>query len=164
MRLDDRDGHGRYGVVDEDDDGLLCSECGWRGRHLGLHAYRAHGLTAAQYKERHGLRRSKGLVADSIRVALRTRAVDQYPTRIAFQVARNPAQASRTRRQLARPVAAEAAASRDQRMAAMARSSRLGTVVVCGYCGCEFCPLVSARRRRFCSRSCASKFNRTRYG
>lgn len=23
-----------------------CHECGWRGPHLGLHAYRAHGMTS----------------------------------------------------------------------------------------------------------------------
>lgn len=56
------DGHGLFGVLDEDVDGLLCHICGWRGPHLGLHAYKGHGMRARQYKLEHGLRRSKGLV------------------------------------------------------------------------------------------------------
>ena len=43
------DGHGLFGVLDEDADGLLCHICGWRGSHLGLHAYKGHGMRARQY-------------------------------------------------------------------------------------------------------------------
>lgn len=160
MRLGEPDGLGRYGVVDEDDDGLLCAECDWRGVHLGLHAYRAHGLTAAEYKQRHGLRRSRGLVAAPTRDRLIAHGVAQYPSRTKLQEVRDPAEASEARLRLGRPVAAEAAKRRDERMAALAQSSRLGTVVVCLQCSAEFCPLVSAKRRKFCSRSCASKHNR----
>lgn len=127
------------------------------GVHLGLHAYRAHGLTAAEYKQRHGLRRSRGLVAAATREAIRASATTQYPSRVKLRALRDPAAATQARLQLALPVAAEAAVERDQRMAQLARSARLGTVVVCAHCAAEFCPLTSARRRRFCSRSCASK-------
>lgn len=160
VRLGDLDGHGRYGIVDEGPDGCLCAECGWRGAHLGVHAYRAHGLTAAEYKQRHGLRRSRGLVASATRDAIRANAEAQYPSRTKLHIMRNPAAATAARQRLALPVAAAAADERDRRMAELARSARLGTVVICGYCRVEFCPLASAKRRRFCSRSCASKYNR----
>ncbi|MBA2694616.1 MAG: MucR family transcriptional regulator, partial [Actinobacteria bacterium] len=52
---------GRFGVVDETADGLLCHECGRRFIHLGLHVYKAHGVTANEYRVAHGLRR-RGLV------------------------------------------------------------------------------------------------------
>ncbi len=56
------DGHGRFGMLDEDDEGLLCHECGHRFQHLGLHVWKAHGLTAREYRMAHGLLRSRGLV------------------------------------------------------------------------------------------------------
>lgn len=160
MKVGDPDGHGQYGVLDEDEGGCLCAECGWRGVHLGLHAYRAHGLTAAEYKQRHGLRRSKGLVATGTRETLRLNAAIQYPTNVRMRALRDPDEATRARRRLALPLSAEAANERDRRIAALGRASRRGTVVVCTECGVEFCPLVGASRRRFCTRSCASKSNR----
>ncbi len=50
MRVGERDGYGRYGMLDETSDGLLCHECGQRFTHLGLHVYRRHGMTAAAYR------------------------------------------------------------------------------------------------------------------
>jgi predicted transcriptional regulator len=49
-------------VLDEDDAGLLCHECGHRFQHLGLHVWEAHGPTAREYRMAHGLLRSRGLV------------------------------------------------------------------------------------------------------
>lgn len=58
------DGHGRFGIVDTDKDGLLiCHECGAAWKHLATHARAAHGLVAATYREKHGLGRSRRLVA-----------------------------------------------------------------------------------------------------
>jgi len=54
-QVGDPDGFGVFGVVDVDGDGVLCHECGRRFTHLGLHAWRGHGITSAQYRERHGL-------------------------------------------------------------------------------------------------------------
>ena len=42
----ERDGFGQYGVIDENDDGLLCHECGFRYTHLGLHSAKSHDLLA----------------------------------------------------------------------------------------------------------------------
>lgn len=58
------DGHGRFGILDTDEDGLLlCHECGDSWKHLATHARAAHGLLAAAYREKHGLGRSRRLVA-----------------------------------------------------------------------------------------------------
>lgn len=54
----DPSGHGRYGVLDGDDTGLICHECGERFISLGQHAQRTHQLTADEYRERHGIRGS----------------------------------------------------------------------------------------------------------
>lgn len=61
------DGVGWYGVLTETPAGLLCHECGWEGTHLGLHAYKSHGLRAIDYKRRHGLRLSQGLIVAAVR-------------------------------------------------------------------------------------------------
>jgi hypothetical protein len=61
--------------------------------HLGLHAWRGHGMPSRAYREAHGRKARTG-------------------------------------------------------------TGRLGTEVVCGECGAVFCPLDSARRRLFCTRSC----------
>jgi predicted transcriptional regulator len=50
-------------VLEEQPGGLVCHECGRTFPSLGLHAYRGHGMTAAQYRERHGLQRTAGLAA-----------------------------------------------------------------------------------------------------
>jgi len=63
MRVGEVDGHGRYAVLDTDNEGrLLCHECGRWWQHLGTHAFGAHGLTAAQYRQAHGLGATTRLV------------------------------------------------------------------------------------------------------
>lgn len=66
------DGYGRYGILDTDDDGLLiCHECGQPWKHLATHARAAHGLLAADYRARHGLARSRALVAPAVSTRMR---------------------------------------------------------------------------------------------
>lgn len=158
MQYGDPDGHGHYGILDVTADGLLCHECGWRGAHLGLHSWKAHGITASAYRERHGLRRSKGLVAADLHQKMSAGSAERLPA--ALVQARDPQRATSIRLAKKRPVSAEAAADRDRRMAELARASRKGTVVICHECQAAFCPLRAATRRRFCSRSCAAKHNR----
>lgn len=79
MQYGDPDGHGRYGILDVTADGLLCHECGWRGAHLGLHSWKAHGITASAYRERHGLRRSKGLVAADLHQKMSAGSAERLP-------------------------------------------------------------------------------------
>lgn len=57
LQVGDQDGFGTFGVVDETADGLLCHECGRRFTHLGLHVYKAHEMSAAEYRQSHGLGR-----------------------------------------------------------------------------------------------------------
>ncbi|MFC6706773.1 MucR family transcriptional regulator [Flexivirga alba] len=158
MNIGDPDGHGRYGVLDEDSDGLLCHECGRRFAHLGVHAWKGHGLTASEYRQAHGLARSRGLVASGTRDAIIDNARRSFSTKRRFAAARDPAAATSAR------LASGAGMSPAGLAASRARpgQGRRGTVVVCGWCGAEFCPLSSATRRRFCSKSCASRATRRR--
>lgn len=60
-------GAGRWGVLDENEDGLLCHECGKRFQSLAAHAQLAHSISAAEYKEAYGLPRSTRLVTRRLR-------------------------------------------------------------------------------------------------
>lgn len=156
----DIDGYGRYGVLAIVDGLLECHDCGWLGEHLGLHAYRAHGMTAREYRTVHGLKRSTGLIAPELRERMSAiRVANPNPL---LAATRDPAKATQARLAQGSPVSAAAAADRDARMAAAGPGRRLGIVVTCGWCGSQFCPLKGARRRRYCSRSCASTANRAR--
>lgn len=161
MQVGDEDGHGRYGVLDEDADGLLCHECGRRFTHLGLHVYKAHGLTAKEYRAEHGLGR-RGLVAEATRLTIADNARERLPRNSLFVQRRDPARAAAAR--LAAGSVFSPAGLEAMRRASTGQGARqrLGTVVACEQCGLEFCPLTGAKRRRFCSRSCASKYNRAR--
>ena len=162
MRVGDVDGHGLFGVLDETADGLLCHDCGWRGQHLGLHAYRAHGRSAASYRIAHGLKRTRGLVGAATRAVIKENATRRYtsPTGAAFRRARDPQAAALVRLAQALPPSPEAAAARDAAVARTGRSTRIPRVVTCGWCTVQFCPLRASKRRRFCSRSCASRQTR----
>lgn len=161
MIVGDHDGYGHFGVLDEDADGLLCHECGRRFTHLGLHAYRAHALTAGEYREAHGLARSRGLVANPTREAITENAKRTFKSKPKFIRARDPAAAT-----AARLASTTTTMSPEGLAASRARPGRgrRGTVVVCAWCGAQFCPLTAARKRRFCSRRCAGKAARADRG
>lgn len=67
QRLGKPDGAGLFGVLDENDEGILCHECGKRFRSLGNHTVMAHDLTAAEYKDKHGIPRKKSLASRAFR-------------------------------------------------------------------------------------------------
>ena len=90
------DGHGLFGLLDEDAEDS-CAICGWRGPHLGLHAYKGHGMSARQYKLEHGLRRSKGLVATAVLEKLVEHGTAQMPSRTGLIAARDPKRATAVR-------------------------------------------------------------------
>ena len=71
MQVGEPDGYGRYGIVDETGEGILCHTCGKRYRHLVTHLSMAHGDTVADYRARHGLHASRPLVAQSVRKRMR---------------------------------------------------------------------------------------------
>lgn len=161
LAVGDPDGFGQFGVLEEDDEGLQCHECGRRFTHLGLHAFKAHGMSADEYRQAHGLRR-RGLVAAATRAVIVENARRALPGRAAFIAARDPKTASAAQQRGTDAISPAGLAA----IRAYARSrrgtQRFGTVITCEWCGVEFCPLVSAARRRFCSRSCASKHTRRR--
>lgn len=158
-RVGDRDGFGRFGMIEESVDGLLCHECGARFVHLGLHAFRAHGVTADEYRAAHGLSR-RGLVAARTAEVIAENARRTLPEKTAFVAARDPVAASAAQRRGPDAISPAGLAAIRQTAAAARGTRRQGTVVTCEWCGVRFCPLHGAARRRFCSRSCAARNNR----
>lgn len=158
MQVGDTDGHGRYAVLDDGPDGLLCHECGRRFTHLGLHVFKAHGMTAAAYRQAHGLGRT-GLVTAATREVIAANARERLAAKPAFVQHRDPSRAAASRQGVISPAGLEAIRASNR---ARRGQARRGTVVVCEWCGVEFCPLRNAKRRRFCSRSHASKYARAR--
>lgn len=55
----DPSGHGRYGLADSNDLGVLCHECGDRFASVGLHVSRAHHISSAEYETLHGVKPGK---------------------------------------------------------------------------------------------------------
>lgn len=160
MEVGASDGHGQYGVLDEDADGLLCHECGRRiPQHLGVHVQRAHGLTADEYRRAHGLGR-RGLVASDVRQRIAANARERLAGKPTFLERRDPAKATAARLAAGVSISPAGMEAIRQARAARNRAGRHGTVVTCERCGLQFCPLEAAKRRRFCSRSCAAKHTR----
>lgn len=71
MQVGDKDGHGRYGIIDEGASGILCHECGRRFKHLSTHVSLGHKISVADYRDRHGLHASKPLVAKTVSSKMR---------------------------------------------------------------------------------------------
>lgn len=155
VQLGDEDGHGFYGILDEDPSGLLCHECGERFVHLGLHAWKGHGVTAVAYRRAHGLA-SRGLVAESTRAKQADNSRRTLDDKAAFLAKRDPARAWKASGPMS-PAGREAVRAA---LAGRKGTARRGLVVTCRWCGSQFCPLAGAKRRKFCSRSCASKATR----
>lgn len=145
----DPDGFGTFGQLDEDDDGVLCHECGARVASLGNHAYSAHQTTAREYKFAHGLPLSRSLTSRATRQRRSARAQTQVgtPGWRRLEQARDPAAAS-----AARDPQIMARAARQIRAAAVAvengRKARRPLVLQCPICGVTWCPLPSSGRRR----------------
>lgn len=63
MKPGDKDGYGRYGYLDGDDERVLCHECGNTFVSVAAHANLAHGMSADEYRSAHGIPRRAALVA-----------------------------------------------------------------------------------------------------
>ncbi len=158
----DPDGHGHYGILEETAEGLRCHECEWVGAHLGLHVAKTHNLPAADYRVEHGLRRSKGLVAEATRATIQANATRRYSDNGPLARSRDLSKANAARLAAGRPASVEEAAQRDMRMSSMARDPHARRVVTCEWCGVQFCPIITnISKRRFCCRSCANTHNRS---
>ncbi|MEU9837116.1 MucR family transcriptional regulator [Streptosporangium sp. NPDC048047] len=104
----DPDGHGVYGQLTYTDNGerVICHECGTEKRALGTHAWYAHQITAAEYRERHGLSVRRGLAAPATTArfaangrkepALRALAENRDPNRARAANRRNGQQRAQT--------------------------------------------------------------------
>lgn len=57
----DPSGHGLFAVVDRDDTGVLCHECGQRFISLAPHLLSTHRINAATYRQSHGIPASESL-------------------------------------------------------------------------------------------------------
>ncbi|MEO6702586.1 MAG: MucR family transcriptional regulator [Jatrophihabitantaceae bacterium] len=80
-RVGDRDGYGRFGELDDDGQTVLCHECGRRRRSLGRHI-RVHGMTAAEYRQAHGLSTGCSLIGAELRGRL-SELTRSHPTSLA---------------------------------------------------------------------------------
>lgn len=80
MKPGEKDGYGRYGYLDGDDERIICHECGGLYRALAPHLIKAHDMTAAEYKQAHGLPRGMGLVAPETRRAKSLQALSHVGT------------------------------------------------------------------------------------
>lgn len=145
-----RDGHGLYGVLDNDGDTVLCHECGRRLRALGSHIVSAHGMTAAEYRTAHGLPRGQGLVSRAVHEAQSARASSRVGTAgwARLEAARDPAAAAaaRTWDRPAPAIAAESA----ERARVNGRRARRGVVRTCPHCAAQWCPLPGGYQRQTC--------------
>lgn len=90
-------GAGVYGRIDETPDGrLICHECGRAYLHLAAHAFGAHGLTAAEYRETYEIPRTIPLAAVSVRESIGQHSVN--PENLArLATARDPESAASAR-------------------------------------------------------------------
>lgn len=152
------DGHGRYGILDEDGERALCHECGHWQAALGTHVATAHHMSARDYKLRHGLPLTKGLLASGARARRSeiSRARLGTPAWQALETARDPgaAQAARTPQSWQ---ARSQATRRDPSTATPNLPTRTVTVIICTVCGAAYCMLPgTGRPRTTCSPACAA--------
>ncbi|MFG1918076.1 hypothetical protein [Micromonospora sp. NPDC048898] len=105
----DPDGYGRWAQLDASEDGqaLRCHDCGDWKRALGTHAWYAHGITAAEYRQRHGLSTGQSLASPATlqRFAAMPQAQAGSTGRQALETNRDPdrARAAMTREGQHRP-------------------------------------------------------------
>lgn len=144
------DGHGQYGILDDDGQTVLCHECGRRYRSLGAHVFRAHGTTADEYKAAHGLARSRGLASSALREALAARSAQQVgtPAWKRFEAARDPQAAADAR--TFPPSPAEARRAQVETATLNSRRARRPVVRTCPECGVQWCPLPGGYTRTTC--------------
>lgn len=69
MQAGELAGFGRFGQLEiiNDQELVVCHECGQAHRALGIHAWRAHSLPASQHRASHGLPPETSLVAPATR-------------------------------------------------------------------------------------------------
>lgn len=149
----DPSGFGRYGVIDRDEWAIACHECGAQFPRLAAHLTRDHGMTVAQYRARHGLPRTVGLVSEHVSRTLSEEATARVgsPGWQRLEAKRDPAMASSARgpEALRAPAVRQHAADLGRELADRQRGA--GADRTCPACGRLY-----RGRRRACSDACAS--------
>lgn len=148
-------GHGQWGVLDDDGETVLCHECGERLRRLGWHVGRTHGITVRDYKLKHGLPLSRGLLPaqDRERAAEASRSKVGSAAWARLEEARDPTAASHARDEHAMR-STWAAAERAHRATELGRASRRTVVRSCPICAAQWCPLPGGYHLKTCSPEC----------
>ncbi|MEV7930474.1 MucR family transcriptional regulator [Kitasatospora sp. NPDC088779] len=154
-RIGQIDGHGQYGIFDDDGSTVLCHECGRRLKGLAFHVNRAHGMSAAQYREAHGLARGLALISADLRDTRSelSRSRIGTPAWNRFEAARDPAAAAAAR-DLSN-FSAQVRLGRAQQSRANGRTARQAKVRTCPHCGAQWCPLPGGYNLKTCrSKEC----------
>lgn len=148
-------GHGQYGILERDEDSVLCHECGRRLQSLAWHLRKAHEMTAEDYRQAYGLGRSQELISLGLLRRYSQAAISRVGTSgwRRFEAARDPVAASRTRDLAAPSPAAVWAKRTDYAPANLPRRTR--TTKVCPQCGNTY-----TGSRRTCSPDCATAARR----
>lgn len=153
-------GFGQYGVLDRDEDSVLCHECGGRYPNLSAHVP-AHGYTARQYKQHYGLPLTKGMM--SLRLSRERSEASKARVNTAawrrLEAARDPVAASLSRTLESYEAISVAKSGPDAKAQARknGRAARRYQVVQCPVCGAQWCPVPygpNAYRTLTCSASC----------
>lgn len=151
-------GHGRYGLMDHDDESIMCHECGeWVGS-VGSHL-RRHEMTAREYRARHGIPAGVPLTPPALsrRWSEAARSRIGTPGWQRLEAARDPAAASAARDVDALRSTRAVAESRAEVARRVGKTVRRGRVDVCEVCGAKWCPLPGGYGRRICGSSGCSR-------
>ena len=151
------DGYGRYGIMERAEDGALCHECGGWYVSVGAHAGPAHGMTAAQYRQAHGLARTQPLIslARSREISEQAAARVGSPAWQRLEAVRDPQAAAdaRTPEVFRTPATSAARAQR-------ATDGRMDLSVEARERTCPVCGRSYTGRDRTCSEVCAREASR----
>lgn len=146
------DGHGRYGMLDDDGTSVLCHECGRRYAALASHTLLAHGMDAASYRSAHGLGRRTPLLASGLREAQGRRARERIggPGWQRFEAARDPQAASQARDLADLRDRAETHHARALQATEMGKNTPRAAPRTCPRCGTTWVPGPGRYRARHC--------------
>lgn len=99
MQVGDKDGYGQYGIIDGDDERILCHECGRMYKSLAAHAQMAHGMTAEDYRAAHGIPKRIALVSPKVSAKRSEKAKGRLGSEAwkKFEAKRDPTAASHSR-------------------------------------------------------------------
>lgn len=147
-------GYGRYGILEDDGERVMCHECGRWLRGVGGHLKPAHQMTAAEYRQRHGLPRGLALESSVVRARRSELASARVggPAWRRFEDARDPAAAAAGRD--ADAMASTITHRRPDLAVENGRRGRRPRVVTCACCATTWCPLPFGYSRVVCSPQC----------